>query len=164
MCLPKRNNSQKCKCSQATFPAECIDDIFRHLSGRFLIKCTEVCPEWNEFISSSTWCMQRIQMRIYSWQDYIENVEILYEVLTNTNRKYVNLDLMGDFDTSMRIVLSARKIRWKNVCSWLRFRSIDRFYEFLQIIQHSVEKLELRDGITRKYENLDFDSSKLKFP
>lgn len=42
----------------ANLPNECIEDIFRHLTGSDLLTCSLVCPDWNEFIGSTKSCME----------------------------------------------------------------------------------------------------------
>lgn len=149
--------------SKAFFPVECLVDIFRHLNGSDLISCTEVAPEWNDFIGSTRWCMQKIRIKIYSWKDYIQDVEVIEKVLMNTQRKYEYLLLIGNFSESMRSLLEANKRQWTQVSSWLHFETIDHFLEFCQLLKPSVQKLDLEHGISKKYYRSSFNSSGLKF-
>lgn len=41
-------------------PSDCMEEIFRHLGGDDLLKCTLVCPQWNEFIGRTRSCMKKI--------------------------------------------------------------------------------------------------------
>lgn len=49
---------------EAKFPVECIGDVFRHLSGKELLKGALVCPTWNSFILSTKSCMEKIKFNI----------------------------------------------------------------------------------------------------
>lgn len=148
---------------KAFFPVECLEDILRHLNGSDLIICTEVAPEWNDFIGSTRWCMQKIRIKIYSWKDYIEDVEVINRVFMNSFRKYEYLLLIGDFGESLRFLLAANKKQWTQVFSCLSFETVDHFLEFCQIIEPSVQKLTLEHGIKKKYFSSSFDCSEMKF-
>lgn len=49
---------------KSKFPPDCLEEIFGHLCGRDLLKCTLVCPEWNSFIGSTRQCMDKIKLNI----------------------------------------------------------------------------------------------------
>lgn len=149
--------------SKAFFPVECLVDIFRHLEGRDLINCTGVAPNWNDFIGSNSWCMQKIKIKIYSWKDYIQDVEVIYRVLTNSNRKYGHLLLLGNFGESMRLFLAAAKRQWTQVSSGLEFETVDHCLEFFEILEPFVQRLDLWHGIKNKNYRSCFERSDLKF-
>lgn len=152
--------------SKVFFPVECLEDIFRHLQGRDLIKCTEVVPEWNDLIGSTRWCMQNIKLKFYCWRDYsvVKDEEIIYKIFETTKRKYECVSLMGEFSDSIARLLSVNKGQWRQVLSNLHFVNAVHYLEFLSIIEPSVEKLEFAHGIHKNQGSVFFDSSNFKFP
>lgn len=72
--------------SEANFPIECIEDVLRHLNGKDLLKCTLICPDWNEFIGSTRSCMEKIRLEL---KNSTYNVQKLVQVLKT--RKWTHL-------------------------------------------------------------------------
>lgn len=72
------------------FPIECLEDIFRHLDYRDLLECTLVCPDWNNFIGSTTSCMKKIKLECPSY-DLAELKR--KQIFTSKYRKYEYLEL-----------------------------------------------------------------------
>lgn len=60
--VDKRSSEFETRIMELTtkFPVECLVDIFCHLNGEDLLKCSVVCLEWEEFIGSTKWCMTKI--------------------------------------------------------------------------------------------------------
>lgn len=152
---------------EGSFPVECLEDIFRHFKGRYLIECTKVAPEWNNLIGSTKWCMQRFGIRLFSW----EKSEDILKMLQDTKRKYESLTIFGDFD-DFRLFLTKNERQWTQVFSHLHFRNANRFLEFLEIIEPSIQNLDLEPGTIKQYvdqytleRSLDCSrAEKLKFP
>lgn len=129
--------------TEAKFPTECLEDIFRHLSGEELLQCTLVCPEWNEIIGSTRSVMQKIVLNCFDREYFLKPMK---EILTNSTRKYECLELAGEFSDFMEEFLSSRGRKWKQVCTnHLRFCSYSRLLDFLGIFQSSVQKLVLHE-------------------
>lgn len=125
----------------ANFPVECLDDIFRHLKGKDLLKCTLVCPGWNNFISTTTSCMQKISLT-YDYQE--RNLGGLTNILMNCKRKYKCLSLDGDYSEDMQQLLSEDGRTWTRIdLIKLSFQTTKQFLDFLRIFQSSVQELLL---------------------
>lgn len=125
-----------------TFPTECLEDIFQHLRGRVLLKCSLVCPEWNEFIGTTRSCMEKICFRILGG-DLMEFAE---RILINSDRKYACLKIKANYREDVRRLLLAKNRKWIDVKSRLNFETSIDFLSFLQIIEPSVQKLTFYDS------------------
>lgn len=84
------------------FPAECFEDILRHLSGKYLLTCTLVCPEWNEFIGATKSCMQKLHVKLETK---------CFTSETNSKRKYRNISLHWESCTVDSVLKSLRNFQ-----------------------------------------------------
>lgn len=75
------------------FPAAIIDNIFLHLKGNEIKKCTLVSTAWNEFCGSSLRCMEKLIVNIMFG---ITNAHIKS---LNRNRKYQFVRISGEFES-----------------------------------------------------------------
>lgn len=157
-------------CSKPKFPVECIKNIFRHLRDKDLIKCTLVCPEWNEFIGSTGSCMKKITFRLCQFkhlalhQDSVCICDFKREAettLINSNRKYERIVVSENYYLINHEILSAKGRKWTHVFVYgdLYFGTANHFLSFLRIFQSSIESLTLRTDIKV---GKDFDVSEFK--
>lgn len=143
------------------FSSECLEDIFSHLCGRYLLYCTEVCPEWNNFIGSTRSCMEKIEL-IYSC-GYKDEWEVK-RVLMFSKRKYECLSLSGEYYEEMQKYLSAKGRMWKQVTMNLFFATNHHFFDFLKILNETAQKLVFQSGKVKEDFNSSFGYTDLHFP
>lgn len=130
--------SPKCKlCAmsfKANFPIECLEDIFRHLNGKDLLKCTMVCPDWNEFVKTTPSCMEKIRLDLEHFSDFTKTVQEDEQKLKETRWMHV----------------SARNFAPK---------TDDDFRVFLRLFQSTVKVLKLRVAwMHRDWRGFDIDA------
>lgn len=105
----------------ASFPHECLEDIFHHLRGRDLIKCTLVCPYWNEFMKSTLPCLKKIRFR------------------------FCNIDWRQTHSPEQFMWFLRRK--WKQVTAYQRTfhdpKIVDESQMFLRKMQNTVKDLRI---------------------
>lgn len=156
--------------SKPEFPIECIEDIFRHLRDKDLIKCTLVCPEWNEFIGSTRSCMKKITFRLCHYASY-QNICVpkrtAETTLINSNRKYERLVVSSIYSLKNHEILSAKGRKWTHVFVYghPNFATVNHVVNFLRIVQSSIESLNLPFGsiVCKDYGVSGFKSD-LQFP
>lgn len=151
----------------AFFPTECLEYIFDHLKCPELLKCTEVCPEWNDFIGTTRSCMKKIFFKVSFNQKETQNgpstnVLGLYE----TPRKYESVRFEIYNSEVEKILLEKGAPKWTSVQTYaVEFYTLSRFLGFLRIFQSSVtkfvSKLSYFGGIE---EEVDFPATNLEFP
>lgn len=129
---------------QINFPVECLEDVFFHLTGKDLLVCTLVCPEWNNLIGTIRSCLKKIK---FKYRCYFDDRYIMKSLSVESNRKYECLDVAGRYDEKMQEGFSAKRRKWTHVSSTLDFETTTQFYDFLRIFQSSVEKLTHRLGL-----------------
>lgn len=119
------------------FPVDCLEEIFRHLDQEDLLKCTEVCPSWNEFIGSTRSCMKKLK-----WFDCAKYKNKL--AFEKSVRKYERLKLTGNFFKKFIKILKAKNAKWTQVeIHCVEFHIEYYFLTFLEIIQPTVQTLNL---------------------
>lgn len=147
--------------SIANFPVECLEDVFRHLSGSDLLAVTMVCPEWNKFIGSTRSCMEKISLR-YFYDDPRDNMKI---ILMNSKRKYERLELAGNYSEDHQKLLSLGGRRWMHIFArFLKFKTVQQYLDFLRIFQSSIRSLDLHDGAVKGDFESNFETTDLLFP
>lgn len=150
--------------TEPNFPIECLEDIFRHLSAKDLLKCTLVCPDWNEFITLTRSCMGKIKLTSTSHL-YVPGE--IKNILMHSDRKYECLELKCSFYNNIQKFLLAKGRRWTHVDlkRFLAFATVSEFLEFLQIFQATVQKLvlsgEVKDDFLEEIKPGDYQ---LNFP
>lgn len=143
---------------EANFPNECLEDIFLHLSGKDLLLCTLVCPDWNDCVGSTRSCMAKIKLGCTD-VSFKESIKI---ILTNSERRYECLHVEGRYQEDLQKMLSLKGRRWTQISSsHLYFKTTKHFLDFLRAYQSSVEKLFL---YCLSGEEGSFESSDLQFP
>lgn len=148
---------------EAKFPVECIEDIFRHLNGIYLLECTLVSPQWNDFIGSTQSCMSKIQLECGRGCSP-EEIEIM---LKNSNRKYECIDLDKHSCEEVEKLLLVKNRRWTHIfMRRLQFQKFKHFLDFLGIFQSTVRKLVIDQGeiIKRRDQATVFLNPDLQFP
>lgn len=125
--------------SFTSFPDDCLEDIFNHLSGKDLLKCTLVCPEWNQFIGTSSSCMKKIKLTSFPLSLIAHKRKKMF---TDSDRQYENLHISGKHCQKLRMVLLTNKGNWKDV-RLMRLWRANHFWDLLKICQFSVQKLRL---------------------
>lgn len=128
--------------SEVNFPVECLEFIFYHLDGINLLKCTEVCPNWNNFIGTTSSCMKKVYLRCWSYRD-----DALYHIekyLRHSSRKYSGLDLMGTSFKGIEKLFSQDERAWTRVTTSESFKTIYDLLNLLRFFQSSVQKLDIR--------------------
>lgn len=145
---------------QVNFPVECFEDIFHHLSRPDLLKCTSVCPEWNEIIGSTRSCMNKIKFRLFRHE--------LKSVMLNSDRKYECIELGVEYTAEVKELLMAKSRRWTHFYTpfYQIFDGLKQFRDFLRIFQFSVQKINLSYGEISETNNIvsDLRSISLQFP
>lgn len=145
----------------ADFPAECLEDIFRHLGGAELLKCTLVCPQWNNFVGLTRSCMYKIKLRLH----FASLKEGMREILRDSDRKYECIKL-SDVDIKDAIgLLAIKRRRWTRVqCGdFFRDDSYKIFWHFSRILEPSIESLSL-DWFSDESNHKAFKYPELNFP
>lgn len=128
--------------SQANFPIECFEDICRHLPAKQIIKCSLVCPKWNEIIGTTRSFAEKIKLSC----KFNLNDKVLRTFLMNSKRKYEKVKLEGDYREGYQMLSLERKNLTFVTTRDLDFKTVDRILDFLWVFQSSVEKLVLRLG------------------
>lgn len=150
-----------------------LEMIFQYLNGRELIRMSEICPSWYNFIASSNVLMNKIKIvndgtRKLYYEDY--------NVLNNSSRRYQNIEL--SYAKYWR--RCSKKFRfflrnthdWKNVKvinsrfankhdSWNILSSIQSTVESLSIINIDFYGIPISLDRSTKYKTLKFP--KLKY-
>lgn len=144
------------------FPIECLEDVFRHLSGNDLLKCSVVSPDWSDFIGSTKSCMEKIILTSVNCEHIPGNIEI---ILKNSQRRYECLKLKEPFYKNIHELLLAKGRKWTHIDfkRILNFSSINEFLDFLKIFQSSVQKLVLHNDHIEG-DSGSFQDDALKFP
>lgn len=161
--------------NQTIFPAECLEQIFCHLTGRDLLKCSLVCPNWYEFIGTTRSCMEKIVIVCESKNDQ----RTIKRIFACSKRKYKGLSLFGKFTESVRNFLTIRQ--WTHIIInslrfeasyWHNYNDGDHFMDLLRFLQPSIENLQLNfgeefyfvgRGISKRYQDVD-SLRDLQFP
>lgn len=147
----------------ANLPVDCAENIFCHLSGSELLKCTLVCPEWNKVIGSTRSCMRKIEFKCFCYQRDLIHAKAC---LLKSDRKYECLDLAGQYAEEIREFLFAKDRKWTKVTSTcLSLGTVSEFSDFLGIFQSSAETLLLPIfKITNAEKDSDYLFPALEFP
>lgn len=127
----------------ARFPAECLEDISHHLSAADLLACTLVCPSWNQTISSTRSCTEKIKL----WCSEPVCIDQMINILRNSKRKYSCITVDRGYSEDVEKLLSLERKTWTRVVSYLRFRTVGDFLRFLSVMQQTrIQKLVLNSG------------------
>lgn len=124
--------------NRVAFPAECFGDILQHLSGKELLKCTEVSTDWNDYIGSTTGCMAKIQFntwRLESFEDSSVPLAMIHR------RKYLNF-IMNEPVFALNAIIEQRAL-FKSVQMNNFSISIDLFLKMLNVLSFDIEELVL---------------------
>lgn len=148
-------------------PVDCIKYIFSHFKGRDLLKCTLVCPAWNDYIGSTSSCMEKIKLKCSG----LDSLEHLESILRESNRKYTCLLMNVDLVDSQEFCESVQTLVFMNSRPWtyifadgLDFKSINQFQDFLRIFEPTIQKLSFFiEEIGEDYKP-GFQSSVLQYP
>lgn len=144
------------------FPVECFEDILRHLSSNDLLKCTLVCPQWNDFIGSTKSCMEKIR---FCYNPYFSDLKSLEKCLSESKRKYCCLKLGGDYDAEVLSILSMNGRPWTDIFArFLDFETFDSFASFLRFIEPSVQVLIMNTNNKGGRDCLISGSHQFQFP
>lgn len=131
-------------CSEVSFPSECIEDIFLHLSGNDLMICNLVCPQWDEVIGSRSF-MNKIKLDLQKF----------------------TADKSGPFHHRF-VELNTPKLRrrkWTRVCAVdAKFESTEQFVEILRTFQSSVVEIKITEGTILGDWGPSSERSDLEFP
>lgn len=148
--------------SKRSFPIECFEDIFRHLTGNELLTCTLVCSKWNESIGSTTSCMAKIKLNLrWSHKDSVNKETFLKD----SKRKYEFVMLQGYYTEGYHKFLLSSVKRWPCITTNnLHFKSFIDFMSFLRIIQSSVQKLVMKNGSIKDVYEPETENFDLTFP
>lgn len=120
------------------FLLKCLGDIFQHLSGKELLKCTEVSPKWEDYVGSTTACMAKIQFntwRLESFEDSSVPLAMIHR------RKYLNF-IMNEPVFAFNAIIEQRTL-----CKRVQLNgfsiSIDLFLKTLNVLSFDIEELVL---------------------
>lgn len=104
--------------------------------------------------------MKRIKIRGVLKDDLIRRV------LLNSDRKYENIELKGDYSTDVQSLFSAKERRWTNIAiNRANFETVEHFLKFLRIFQSSIEKMVLFAGKVNENDEVNAEEfSDLQFP
>lgn len=137
---------------KTNLPIDCAEYIFQHLSFENLLKCTLVCPQWNEYIGKTRSCMKRISITRSPYLRYYADLE---KILDRSNRSYVCF--CHGLDEKYQIERLLRKRQWKSV-TINRYLG-DDYLDYFGIFENSVQNLVLRFASAPHFKTCD-----LKFP
>lgn len=146
------------------FPIECLEDVLDHLSGKDLLVCTLVCPDWNNFIGSTTSCMKKIKLKCLSYDHSQVKKE---KIFMNKSRKYKCLELSQDHSEQLTGVLLPIGGTLAQVTLDMHFQTANHFLSFLEIFQSSVQLLDILEvtvGETEIRSTASVKSPDLQFP
>lgn len=145
------------------FPTEVAELIFKNLSGKELLKCSLVSPDWYNFIGSSFVCMKNWKLGMRTdWMSFDEDDK---QMLV-TGRRYHSV-LISDGAKVFDFVYDVMKSRnqWKSVEVFcMSFRTTLDFVNFVETFETTVEVLVLERVMIQKpdaFEN-KFDFKHLK--
>lgn len=149
--------------SEEKFPTECLEEIFHHLRGNDLLKCSLVCPHWNDFIETTQSCMKKISL---SCVNRFNNLKRIKKALKDSKRKYARLTLKGDYSEELKKILVMERRTWTHVTSTsiLYFETTEEFSKFLLTFQSSIQALSLDDAKIVRNSEIACDSRELQFP
>lgn len=124
---------------KSNFPAKCLEVIFGNLIGNDLLNCSLVCKHWYDVIGTSELCMNKIKLNLQKMN--FSNYANAVQKLPNLKRKWTNVSL-----------------------SFVDFKTINAFLDFLRSIQHSVQELSIHSGNIKAKGEADVGSPDLQFP
>lgn len=144
-----------------SFPAECFEDILRHLSGKDLLKCTLVSPKWDSFIGSSRSCMEKIKLLCLNRYN---NLDDMNEILKNSMRKYTRLTLQGDYFGRVADILLMNGRTWTHIQFNASFEKLNDVLDFLRTVEFSAQDLYFDWHPSKIGSELAFKSEDWQFP
>lgn len=150
--------------SEKNYPRECLEEIFRHLSGEELLKSTVVCPEWNSVIGLRTPFMRKIYLECCPNDgDKLDSID---KTLASSERKYKCLKVEGIYSERFKKFLTEDGRSWAHIISTGRwdFETADLFLDHLKIFQNSVQKLVLNGTILDKNFDKNVEPTNLQLP
>lgn len=124
---------------KSNFPAKCLGAIFGNLSGKDLLNCSVVCKQWYNVIGTSEQCMKKIKLNLRDMN--FSNYANAVQKLPNLKRKWTNVSL-----------------------SFVDFKTISAFLDFLRSIQSSVRELSIHSGNIKAKGAPDAGTPDLQFP
>jgi hypothetical protein len=153
-------------------PRKAMENIFRYLSGREILKLSTINKAWYKFIANSPVCMDKIRIQISEYfltQKRVFHVSDILRILQG-GRKYKHLSIacLESYMTKTQQFSPEHKLlmgcyRWKSItlCNH-RFTDEIEFVNFLGFIEPFVEEVELRSV---KIENfLGVSGTNFEFP
>lgn len=137
-------------------PVEVIEIIFGFLSGREVLECSKVSPDWNNVIGSSMKCMQNVTLKMSGrhWENCSEDFEENFPF-----RKFSNIFI---FDGAKILPLITevmmRTLHWKSVTIFnTEFESTENFIKICKIFESTVEKIVLHEVKILKPDNTEVE-------
>lgn len=147
----------------SSFPFESMDDIIEHLDAEDLLKCTLVCPTWNELIGSTRSCMKKIKLKI----EENSSLKEMRKMLESSNRKYECIYLEKKSCEGIGTLLLVKNRRWTHVfIRRLHFEKTKDYFDLLALFQSTIQKLvilygDIKEGCDEDILNAPSD---LQFP
>lgn len=145
------------------FPSNVSDCILQHLEASEIISATEVSRAWEEVIGSSFSAMMKLKL-VITYKSSSNQAPELLESL----RKYQHLVLDSPSVPLDDIiaVMSAPPRKWKSIrLQCVHFESPIQFYEFMGIVEPTVEEVFVKEVKFKFHQELDLDDFQhLSFP
>lgn len=111
-----------------------LPNVFQHFSVKNLLQASLVSTKWNEFIGSSSKCMQKIWVKFYAPFKHAE-------VLLKSQRKYQNFKMQRNLDGKIRKMFF--KTLWKSgMLRDMKFTLRQDYLEIMEYLAPSIENLE----------------------
>lgn len=135
-------------------PTDCAHDIFNHLGGKDLLKCTLVCPEWNRVIGTTRSCMMKIKFniteKVYD-PSYVHRTE---NVLMHSTRRYRCFQLFDCYDKKFENLMSmiGRHGSFGNQTSFKAIRTNNLPIQCTWIQQASFVELKLKCNLVESHD------------
>lgn len=128
-----------------------------------MLKCSLVCPHWNDFIETTQSCMKKISL---SCVNRFNNLKRIKKALKDSKRKYVRLTLEGDYSEELKKILVMEGRTWTHITSTsiLYFETTEDFFEFLLTFQSSIQALSLDVAKIARNSETACELRELQFP
>ncbi|CRK90320.1 CLUMA_CG004036, isoform A [Clunio marinus] len=128
--------------------SETFEMILNHLTGRELIRLTEVSPEWDTAIGASHILMNKIKVRITNAHQMSRIMDDFKSSVLMSPRLYQHLEVTKNSIPGGLIceILSRPNQCWRTLkAKCIRFES--EFTDFMSLIESSIEELEIEEAV-----------------
>ncbi|CAO1355428.1 unnamed protein product [Diamesa serratosioi] len=141
--------------------AEIIEDIFRYLSAKDLLKSSLVSKSWYDFIADSKKCMKKIKIKISNERFLLDKNSFGIDCVKKSKRRYENMMMYQIFQSKLTndsfAILSNPGRQWKRIkMQEIDLSSRENFQIVMENAQNYVEILHLEQF---KFKDSDVNTS-----